>query len=192
MIHSKRRSVSVWDVDPASTMLQKIHYKHVTKKLKSFSVVSEHRHEGKTTVAVLLARGLSEVYGMKVLLMDLNPEGDTLLNQHLKESKSENGIIDNHHFPFDIFRMKNLKIDWARNIFDGLYFNRMISYFTEEYDMVIVDSMSHVGVADTFLKINTDTSLVVSTERSLKSPRNKLTQELLLNKKQVLGVIYNK
>lgn len=196
MIASKNRSVSVWDVDPASTMLQKIHYKYTMRKLKSFSIVSEHRHEGKTTVAVLLARGLSEVYGLKVLLVDLNPEGDSLLNLHLKDSKSasekDNGIIENHHFPFSIFRMKNLEIDWAKNIFDGLYLNRMITYFSSQYDIVIVDTMSHSGVAETFHRINTDSTLVVSTDRSLTGKTNKVAQDLMLNKKNVLGLVYNK
>ncbi len=189
------RNISVWDVDPASTMLQKIHYKYTVGKLKSFSVVSEHRHEGKTTVAVLLARGLSEIYRLNVLLVDLNPEGDSLLNQHLKGSHkskvNDNGIIENHQFPFTIFRMKNLEIDWAKNIFDGLYLNRMLTYFSTQYDLVIVDTMSNSGAIDTFLRINTDSNLVVSTDRSLSQKSNKLTQELILNKKSVLGLVFN-
>lgn len=192
MIVNKTHKISVWDTNPTSTMLQKIHYRFLTKKMHSLSVVSEHRHEGKTTVSVLLARGLSEVYGLKVLLMDLNPEGDALLNQHLKDAEAENGIIENHQFPFAVFRLKNLKIDWAKNIFDGMYLNRMLSYFTTQYDMVIVDSMSHTNLSDNFLKINTDCNLIVSTDRTLRQRESKLTKELMLNRKPVLGVVFNK
>jgi len=187
---SKERSI--WDVDPASLILQKIHYKFITKRLKSFSVISENRHEGKTTVSVLIARGLSEVYGLKVLFVDLNPEGDSLLNLYLQESKTENGIIENHHFPFNIFRMKNLEIDWTKNIFDGLYLNRMLSYFTAQYDIVIVDTMSSPGLADTFLSLNTDSSLIVSTDQSLKLQNNKLVSEISKNRKNILGIVYNR
>lgn len=186
------REKTIWDVDPTSVILQKIYYKFITKRLKSFSVISENRHEGKTTVSVLIARGLSEVYGLKVLFVDLNPEGDSLLNLYLKDTKTENGIIENHHFPFAIFRMKNLEIDWARNIFDGLYLNRMLTYFSAQYDLVIVDTMSSQGLADTYLKLNTDSSLIVSTDHSLKLQENKLASEIKKNRKNILGIVYNR
>ncbi|MGZ3745324.1 MAG: hypothetical protein ACXVBQ_15785, partial [Pseudobdellovibrionaceae bacterium] len=79
---NRSRATSVWDVDPISSIIQRIHFKHTTKDLRSISVVSEQRSEGKTTVAMLLARGLCEVYNFKILLIDLNPEGDVLLNQY--------------------------------------------------------------------------------------------------------------
>jgi len=75
-------AASAWDVDPISTIIQRIHYRYTTKGLRSISVLSEERGEGKTTISMLLARGLTEVYKFRVLLVDLNPEGDVLLNQY--------------------------------------------------------------------------------------------------------------
>ena len=84
-----QRKTEVWDVDPISSILQRVHFSHTRNELRSISILSEHRNEGKTTVAMLLARGLTEVYKLKVLLVDLNPDGDAMLNQYLSNYENE-------------------------------------------------------------------------------------------------------
>ncbi|MBC7713438.1 MAG: AAA family ATPase [Rhizobacter sp.] len=190
------RAASVWEVDPISSLIQRIHFKHTTKGLRSLSVISENRSEGKTTIAMLIARGLSEVYNFKILLIDLNPDGDPLLNQYLnsfEKEKTQDGIIKGHPFNFDIFRLKNIDMNWLKTAYDGLYANQMINSFSTQYDMVIVDTMNSVTPGDTALRVSTHSNIIVSTEKSFgRTTGSKLQLELEQNRKEVLGVVFNK
>ncbi|MGZ3787736.1 MAG: tyrosine-protein kinase family protein [Bacteriovorax sp.] len=192
---NRSRATSVWDVDPISSIIQRIHFKHTTKDLRSISVVSEQRSEGKTTVAMLLARGLCEVYNFKILLIDLNPEGDVLLNQYLKDyekEKTQDGIIKGHPFNFSIFRIKNIDMNWLKTAYDGLYANQLINSFSEQYDLVIVDTASSNGPNDSSLRINTHSNIIVSSKKSFGRSVSRLQVELEQNRKDVLGVVFNK
>lgn len=189
------RATSIWDIDPISSLIQRIHFKHTTKGLRSISVLSEKRSEGKTTAAMLLARGLSEVYKFKILLIDLNPDGDALLNQYLdryETKKTQDGIVTGHPFDFSIFRLKNIDMNWLKTTYDGLYANQLINTFSNEYDMLIVDTMTSENSGDTALRVSTHSNIVVSSEKSFGRTVNKLQTELEHNRKEVLGVIFNK
>lgn len=186
---------SVWDVDPISSLIQRIHFKHTTKGLRSLSVLSENRSEGKTTVAMLLARGLTEVYNFKILLIDLNPDGDPLLNQYLSQyekEKTQDGIIQGHPFNFDIFRLKNIDMNWLKTAYDGLYANQMINSFSVQYDMVIVDTMTSSNPNDSALRVSTHSNIIVSTDKTFGRTGARLQTELEQNRKEVLGVVFNK
>ena len=187
-------TTSIWEIDPISSILQKIHFKHTTKDLRTIGIISEHRLEGKTTIAMLLARGLSEVYKFKILLIDLNPNGDALLNQYLNKYEKENtkdGIVLGHPFPFSIFRLKNLDISWLKNTYDGLYTNQLISQFSNQYDLIIVDTMTTEIESEVLLRANTQSHIMVTSEKSMTAKTNKLLFEFKQNKKDVLGIIYN-
>lgn len=189
------RAATVWDVDPISSLIQRIHFKHRTKGLRSISVVSENRSEGKTTVSMLLARGLKEIYDFKILLIDLNPDGDPLLNQYLKEyekEKTQDGMVQGHPFDFEIFRLKNIDMNWLKNAYDGLYTNQLVNSFSTEYDLVIVDTMTTGGTNDHSVRVSTHSNIIVSTDKSFGKKANKLQLELEQNRKDVLGVIFNK
>lgn len=191
---NETRSEAIWDVDPISTMIQRIHYKHTAKGLRSISVLSEKRSEGKTTVSMLLARGLSEVYKFKILLIDLNPDGDPLLNQYLKPyetQKTQDGIVQGHPFEFSIFRIKNIDMNWLKNTYDGLYTNQLVNTFSSEYDLVIVDTMTVEG-SEIAVRVSTHSNIVVSSQKSFGRKVNKLQRELEQNRKDVLGVVFNK
>lgn len=189
---NKAQAVSVWDVDPVSTMLQRIHFQHTTKNLRTLSVVSSERLEGKTTVSILLARGLQETYNFKVLMVDLNPEGDTLLNQHLKDYSSKDGLVLGHPFSFSLFRIKDLEIDWSKSMMDSLYLNKMITELSTKYDLVIVDTPSALLEANSFIKLKTDSSIIVSSDNSFKTKESNLLNDIESNRKNILGVIFNK
>lgn len=189
------RATSVWDIDPISSLIQRIHFKHTTKGLRSISVLSEKRSEGKTTTAMLLARGLSEVYNFKILLIDLNPDGDALLNHYLDEyetSKTQDGIVVGHPFDFSIFRIKNIDMNWLKTAYDGLYANQLVHTFSTEYDLVIVDTMTTENPNDSSLRVSTQSNIIVSTEKSFGRIANKLQTDLEHNRREVLGVIFNK
>lgn len=189
------RATSVWDIDPISSLIQRIHFKHTTKGLRSISILSEKRSEGKTTTAMLLARGLKEVYNFNVLLIDLNPDGDSLLNQYLdkyEKVKTQDGLVVGHPFDFSIFRIKNIDMNWLKTAYDGLYANQLINSFSNEYDMVIVDSMTSENPNDNALRVSTHSNIIVTSEKSFGREANKLQTELELNRKEVLGVIFNK
>ena len=191
----KAQTNSIWDVDPISSIIQRIHFKHTTKGLNSLSILSEQRSEGKTTVAILLARGLSEIYKFKVLLIDLNPNGDVLLSEYLKEyekEKTQDGIIKNHPFNFSIFRLNSINMNWLETAYDGLYANQLISTFSEQYDLVIVDTATSSNPNESALRVNTHSNLIVSSEKSFGRSLNKLQLELEQNRKDVLGIIFNK
>lgn len=192
---NRPKAVSVWDVDPISSLIQRIHFKHKMKGLRSLSVLSENRSEGKTTVSMLLARGLTEVYGFKILLIDLNPDGDPLLNHYLSDfekEKTQDGISKGHPFDFEIFRLKNIDMNWLKTAYDGLYANQMISSFSTEYDMVIVDTMTSSNPNESALRVNTHSNIIVSTDKTFSKKGVKLQIELEQNRKEVLGVVFNK
>ncbi|MDO9181221.1 MAG: AAA family ATPase [Bacteriovorax sp.] len=192
---NKSRATSVWEVDPISSIIQRIHFKHTMKGLRSISVLSEKRLEGKTTIAMLLARGLTEVYNFKILLIDLNPNGDALLNQYLNEyekNKTQDGIVTGHPFNFSIFRIKNIDMNWLKTAYDGLYANQLINSFSDQYDIVIVDTMTSNSPNDTGLRVSTQSNIIVSSEKSFGKTANKLQIELEQNRKEVLGVVFNK
>lgn len=192
---NREQAVSVWDAEPISSIIQRIHFKHTTKELRTLSVLSDQRSEGKTTVAMLLARGLNEVYGFKILLVDLNPEGDGLLNQYLNEfevKQTNDGIVKGHPFNFSIFRLKNIDMNWLKNAYDGLYANQLVNSFSAQYDMVIVDTMTSENPGDGTFRANTQSNIIVSSKKSLGKGANKLQAELELNRKEVLGVVFNK
>ncbi len=193
MINDAQKA-TVWDVNTISSMIQRIHYKHTTKGLRSISVVSEKRSEGKTTVSVLLARGLSEIYKFKILLIDLNPDGDPLLNQYLtsyENEKTQDGMVQGHPFDFSIFRLKNIDMNWLKNAYDGLYTNQLVNTFSTEYDLVIVDTMT-AGPNDHSVRVSTHSNIIVSTARSFGKKTNKLQTQLEQDRKDVLGVVFNK
>ncbi len=180
----------IWDVDPVSTLIQKTNYRILNKGLKSISVLSEHRFEGKTTVAMLLARGLSEVYNQKILYIDMNPRGDFLLNQYLDHFEFQEGFSKGHPFKFDILRLKNLEFDWKKNIFDSLYLDQVVTKLSEHYDLVVVDTMSTGKMGDYPLMVNTQSNVVVASKATFET--NGLRTFLLKERKDVLGVIFNK
>jgi hypothetical protein len=177
-----------WDNDPIASMLQQIHFQYTTKRLRSLTVASDNRLDGKTTVSTLLARGLVEIYGFKVLYVDLNPQGDALLSKHLKSYQSNEGIVQSDLFSFSIFRIKDLEIDWSKNIFDGPYLNRLITSFTEKYDIVLVDAYVPSNENEPILKINTDTNLIV---KSSKSKTHRVEDEIVRDLKKTLGIVFN-
>jgi cellulose biosynthesis protein BcsQ len=180
--------VSAWEVEPISTLLQQIHYQYLTKGLKSITVASELRSEGKTTVAVTMARGLAEVFKFKVLYVDLNPQGDSLLSKHLKDYHSKDGMVLDHQFPFSILRIKDLEIDWMKNSFDGPFLNRLVTGNTNNFDLIIVDSFNPSNAQESVLKVNTDTNLIV------KSPSTKsdlIENEIERDRKKLIGIIFN-
>ena len=190
-----QRKTEVWDVDPISSILQRVHFSHTRNELRSISILSEHRNEGKTTVAMLLARGLTEVYKLKVLLVDLNPDGDAMLNQYLsnyENEKSNDGILHGHPFSFGIFRLKNIDMNWLKTAYDGLYANQLISSFSSTYDLIIVDTMTSINPNETSLRVSTQSNIIVTTEKSFGKTANKLQIELEQNRKEVLGIIFNK
>jgi cellulose biosynthesis protein BcsQ len=192
---NETRATSVWDIDPISSLIQRIHFKHTTKGLRSISILSDKRSEGKTTTAMLLARGLSEVYKFKILLIDLNPDGDALLNQYLQKYetvKTQDGLVVGHPFDFSIFRIKNIDMNWLKTAYDGLYANQLINSFSNEYDLVIVDTMTSANPNDSALRVSTHSNIIVSSEKSFGRTTNKLQTELEQNRKEVLGVIFNK
>ena len=182
--------ISLWEVEPVSSILQKVHFEHVTKKLKSLSIVSEHRAEGKTTLSMLIARGLKEVYNLNVLLVDLNPQGDALLSKYLGDYSNVEGMVSNHHFAFSIFRIKDLNIDWTKTSFDGPFLNSQVGSFTGKYDVVIVDSFTPANSSDAILRVNTDSNLIVQSES--KKSTNKIQKELELDHKHLIGIVLNK
>jgi Mrp family chromosome partitioning ATPase len=184
----------IWESESVANMLQRIHFQYATKKLKSLSVLSEERLEGKTTVSILLARGLSEVYKLKVLLVDLNPEGDSLLNLYLKDYTTKDGLVIGHPFSFSIFRLKDLDVNWSKSMHDSLYINRIISNLSEQVDILIVDTPNLVTQSDSFIKLNTDSNLIVSSEKILNRSEhsNKVKNDIEVNRKKLLGIIYNK
>lgn len=185
---------TAWDIEPISSIIQKIHFQHITKGLRSLSILSDKRSEGKTTLAILIARGLSEVYGVKVLVIDLNPNGDSLLNQYLEryeKEKTSDGLVTGHPFGFSIFRIKNIDMNWLKTAYDGLYANQLIQNFSNEYDMVIVDTMNTDNPNDKGLRVNTHSNIIISSNKSFGKTVNTLQTELELNKKEVLGVIFN-
>ena len=185
-----QQEISLWEVEPVSSILQKIHFEHVTKKLRSLSVVSEFRGEGKTTLSMLIARGLKEVYGMNVLLVDLNPQGDSLVSKYLGDYTTNEGMVGNHIFPFDIFRIKDLDIDWSKTTFDGPFLNGKVTSFTGKYDIVVVDGFNPGNSTDSILKVNTDSNLIVQSES--KKTTNKIQEELNLDRKHLIGIVLNK
>jgi cellulose biosynthesis protein BcsQ len=185
-------SASAWDVEPISTIIQRIHFKYTTKGMRSISVLSEERGEGKTTVSMLLARGLTEVFNFRVLLVDLNPEGDVLLNQYLKKYHTKDGIVLDHPFAFQIFRVKDLDVDWSKSITDGLYLNRLIGSLSGQFDFVVVDTAHVLSQNEGFLKINTDTNLIVCTEKTFSNEHLKVKEKIKMNRKDLLGVVFNK
>lgn len=76
--------------------------------------------------------------------------------------------------------------------YDGLYANQLIQSFSSEYDMVIVDTMNSENPNDSALRVTTHSNVIVSSEKSFGRNVNKLQTELELNRKEVLGVIFNK
>lgn len=180
--------VSAWEVEPISTLLQQVHYQYLTKRLRSITIASEMRAEGKTTVAITIARGLTEVFKFKVLYVDLNPQGDSLISKHLKDYRSKDGMVQDHQFPFSILRIKDLEVDWSKNSFDGPFLNQLVTKYANDFDMIIVDSFNPSNQTDTILKVNTDSNLIV---RSPKSKSNLLEKEIERDRKKMLGIIFN-
>ncbi|MBP9680333.1 MAG: hypothetical protein KBD76_02920 [Bacteriovorax sp.] len=187
---NQKKNISVWEIGPVSSVLQKIHFQFVTKKLRSLSVVSEHRLEGKTTLSILIARGLKEIYNLNVLLVDLNPQGDILLSKYLGDYSSHEGIVEGHPFDFSLFRVKDLDVDWSKNLFDGPFLNTIVTNFTAQYDIVIVDNFVPADSGATLLKVNTDTNIIIRSSSGKKT--DKVQKELELNRKHLMGIILNK
>lgn len=187
---NQKKNISVWEIEPISSVLQKIHFQFIAKKLRSLSIVSEHRLEGKTTLAILVARGLKEIYNLNVLLVDLNPQGDILLSKYLGDYSSNEGVVEGHPFSFSIFRVKDLDVDWSKNLFDGPFLNTLVTNFTAHYDIVIVDNFVPGDANATLLKVNTDTNFII--QNSAHKNRGKLQKELELNNKHLMGIILNR
>lgn len=180
--------ISAWEIEPISTILQQIHYQYVTKRMRSVSIASQLRGEGKTTLGITMARGMVEVFKFNILYVDLNSQGDSLLSKYLKDYSTKDGMVQNHQFPFSILRVKDMEIDWSKNVFDGPFLNQLITRHSSHYDMIIVDNPTATTATDTILKINTDTNIIV---RSPKSKDDALEKEIIRDRKKLLGVVFN-
>ena len=181
------QSIPLWETDPVAHVLQSIHYEKITKGLRSISVASDERLEGKTTTSMLIARGLYEVFKAKVLYVDLNPQGDSLLSKYLKSYTTLNGIVEKSNFSFEILRIKDMEIDWSKNAFDGPFLNRLITSYSN-YDFIVVDTYNPQSETETILKINTDSNLII---KSTKSKNNRLEKEISRDRKNVIGYLFN-
>ena len=100
-------------------------------------------------------------------------------------------MVQGHPFEFQIFRLKNIDMNWLKNAYDGLYTNQLVNSFSTEYDLVIVDTMTS-GTNDHSVRVSTHSNIIVSTEKSFGRSVNKLQIELEQNRKDVLGVLFNK
>jgi hypothetical protein len=125
-----------------------------------------------------------------VLLIDLNPQGDSLLSKYLGDYKSVDGMVSSHPFPFSIFRIKDLGLDWSKISFDGPFLNSLVANYTGKYDLVIVDSFNSGNPDETLLRVNTDSNLIIKSES--KKSTNKIQKELELDRKHLIGIVLNK
>ncbi|MGZ3806606.1 MAG: hypothetical protein ACXVCE_00870, partial [Bacteriovorax sp.] len=89
-------------------------------------------------------------------------------------------------------RIKNIDMNWLKTAYDGLYANQLINSFSEQYDLVIVDTASSNGPNDSSLRINTHSNIIVSSKKSFGRSVSRLQVELEQNRKDVLGVVFNK
>lgn len=168
-----------------ANILQKVHFSYLAGENKTLAVVSELRQEGKSTIALLIAKGLASIYGLKVAILDLGPDGDALLNKVLKAQGDD--------LDFDIHQMKHVSDDNFTSAFDGYIFNRAMSRLTDTYDFVIVDTFTLNSAADIHaFHLNADSFLMVSSPVSLDKNVILLSEELKMNGKNVLGVILNR
>ena len=92
----------------------------------------------------------------------------------------------------DIFRIKNIDMNWLKTAYDGLYANQLINSFSTQYDMVIVDTMTTSNPNDSALRVNTHSNIIVSTDKTFGRNGAKLQTELEQNRKEILGVVFNK
>jgi cellulose biosynthesis protein BcsQ len=182
--------MNTWDEYVPAGMLQKIHYEYLRKGLHSFSVISDKSGQGKTTVAMMLARGLKDVYGLNVLIVDTNPSGDALIDRYVKDYPVENGLVTNHPFPYSIFRIKDLDIDWGKKMMASLFLNQVTKIF-KNYDIVIVDSEARNFSEDHNLLLKTQSYLIVSADGAFKEGSEQMIKNYQLNRENVVGVIYN-
>ena len=168
-----------------ANILQKVHFAYLAGECKTLALVSELRQEGKSTMALLIAKGLASIYGLKVAILDLGPDGDALLNKVIKAQSDD--------LDFDIHQMKHVSDDRFASAFDGYIFNRAMSRLSDKYDFVIVDTFTLNSPQDLHaFHLNADSFLMVSSPISLERNVNLLSEELRINGKNVLGVVLNR
>lgn len=186
-----QNEIELYDDETVGKLLQRLHYQYMTKRVRSLAILSEKKSTGKTTAALMLCRGLTEIYGLKVLYVDLNPLGDGLLNQHLKDYLVKDYFALTDQFAFSVFRVKDLDIDWTINVFEGPYLNRMISQFSSKFDFVIVDTFNTNNDSSPYLKVNTDSHLILvkNTNEEKMEEDSQLSQELLEGRKKIFGIL---
>lgn len=167
-----------------ANILQKVHFSYLAGENKTLAVVSELRQEGKSTLSLLIAKGLSSIYGLTVAILDLGPDGDALLNKVIKSQGDDLG--------FDIHQMKHVSDERFTSSFDGYIFNRAMARLSDNYDFVIVDTFTLNSPQDLHaFHLNADSFLMVCSSISLERNVNLLSDELKINGKNVLGVVLN-
>jgi capsular exopolysaccharide synthesis family protein len=173
-------------------------------ELKTITITSADRGEGKTTMALNLAIAAAQV-GRKVLLLDAN-----LRNPSIHLSFDEDNIrgltsfLTGQNSAKEIVRktyIDNLSIIMSGPILPNpaemLASKAMGSLLTElkrEYDMIIVDAPSILPLTDgKIVAAKCDGVLLVVRSGKLKqSAAKRVKEELVLTKSKLIGVILNR
>jgi len=180
-----------WDNQIIAKTLQTIHFEQKRRDLKLLTVTSAVAMAGKTTLSLTIASGLAEVYKQKVLYNDLNPQGDVLLTQKLGKYQTRDGFVQGHSYPFSIYRIKDLIIDWSKNFFDSLFIGRLLEDFKNQFDLILIDSNSTLSNIDHRLNIHAEGYVVVCSKKSLKENQELIASQLNPDTHNVIALILN-
>jgi capsular exopolysaccharide synthesis family protein len=183
----------------------KINIKLHSKELKTIAVTSAKPMEGKSTVALNLAKTIAES-GDRVVFVDgdmrkskiadiylINDPKNGLQEYLQGEAKVEEIIFKDPQYGIDVI-LSGLPTEESTALLDGENLDKLIGYLKERYKYIILDTPSFMGIADASILINKcDGAILVIEENKVTMKEEAEAVDRLKNMKaEIVGAVLNK
>uniref|UniRef100_UPI00356580FE hypothetical protein n=1 Tax=Halobacteriovorax sp. TaxID=2020862 RepID=UPI00356580FE len=177
--------------DPLASIVQKIHYRTKVSGLSAISIYSELPKEGKSHVALLLATEFFRIYGIKTAILDINLEGDDLLNSQVQDLTSESGVFSQVLPGVDVVQVKESVRNIDRGHVDTFFFNRILEQLKKDYSLVLIDTVSENNEGRASFSLKTDGHILVTSKKTIRGKFEKSIEKFLHSTTPLIGTLYN-
>jgi capsular exopolysaccharide synthesis family protein len=211
MLQPSNKSAIIMQINPNSLTSEgyrslrfNIEFSATDRKIKTITITSANRGEGKTTIALNLAVAYAQI-GKKVVLLDANLRTPSIhlafggdnsrgLTNYLTKRSAASEIIQESYIENLSFIMSGPIPTNPSELLASEQMNLLLAELKMNYDMIIVDTPAVLSLTDAkIMATKCDGVLLVVEYGKLKqNVAKRVKEELLLTKATLMGVVMNK
>jgi capsular exopolysaccharide synthesis family protein len=211
MSQTSNRSAIIMEINPNSPTSEgyrslrfNIEFSASDREVKTITITSANRGEGKTTIALNLAVAYAQI-GKRVVLIDANLRTPSIhlafggdnsrgLTNYLTKRSVASEIIKESYIENLSFIMSGPKPTNPSELLASEQMNLLLAELKMNYDMIIVDTPAVLSLTDAKIMATKcdGVLLVVQYGKVKQNVAKRVKEELLLAKANLMGVVMNK